>query len=250
MCSSLNARDPSRAVLVAVDGRGPGRYFAVAIVWPCELSVGAYVAAGRDVEVPRPSCSTCASQMQFWSWYRRYVRVDAKALKVSIRRARCSVCQVTHALLPSFLLARRLDVAETIGAAISKVVSGKGGARRAAVSAGVPHETARGWLRAFGRRADEHAVSFSALVVELGGKALTKSLDADRDALSAIGAAFVKAVELPGWEAIGCWGFCSSVSGGSVLAPNRDSPYLVIGRRRFMAPVPSQVRGNGDSHGP
>jgi len=43
----------------------------VAIVWPCPLSVDAYVAAGRKVEFPRPGCPSCAGRMVFWSGYRR-----------------------------------------------------------------------------------------------------------------------------------------------------------------------------------
>jgi hypothetical protein len=29
------------------------------------------------------------------------------------------------------------------------------------------------------------------------------------------------------------------VSGGRLIATNTDSPYLVVGKRRFMPPVPS-----------
>jgi hypothetical protein len=222
----------------------------VAIVWPCRLSVDAYVAAGRDVEVPRPSCLLCASPMQWWSWYRRYVRVGGQSTKMLVRRARCSSCSTTQALLPSFLVARRLDVAAAIGAVISEVVSGRSGVRPAAEAAGVVHETARGWVRAFRYRAEDLSVTFAALVVELGGEVIDRVLSPDRDALSAMTTAFERACELPGWEVVGLWGFCSAVTGGSLLSPNRDSPYLVIGNRRFMAPVPSTTNKNGDGHGP
>ena len=45
----------------------------MAIVWPCPLSVDAYVAAGRKVEFPRPDCPSCAGRLVFWSGYRRHV---------------------------------------------------------------------------------------------------------------------------------------------------------------------------------
>jgi hypothetical protein len=112
------------------------------------------------------------------------------------------------------------------------------------------HETARGWVRAFRARAEDLSVTFATLVVELGGEVIDKVLRADRDALSAMTAGFERACELPGWEVVGLWGFCSAVTGGSLLSPNRDSPYLVIGNRRFMAPVPSTTNKNGDGHGP
>ncbi len=46
----------------------------VAIVWPCPLTVDAYVAAGRGVEFPRLECPLCARRMGLWSGYWRYVR--------------------------------------------------------------------------------------------------------------------------------------------------------------------------------
>jgi hypothetical protein len=51
---------------------------------------------------------------------------------------------VTHALLPAFVLAWRLDVAETTGAVIGEVAGGAGGVRPAAARLGVPYTTARG----------------------------------------------------------------------------------------------------------
>ena len=61
---------------------------------------------------------------------------------------------------------------------------------------------------------------------------------AGRFALAAIGAAFDAAAGLPGWLRLGAWRFASSVSGGKLIAANKDSPFLIVGRRRFMPPVP------------
>jgi len=52
----------------------------------------------------------------------------------------------------------------------------------------------------------------------------------------AVGAAFTAAAALPGWAALGRWRFACAVTGGSLLAANATSPYLIIGRRRFMPP--------------
>jgi hypothetical protein len=38
----------------------------VAIVWPCPLTVDAYAAAGREVQVPRPDCLLCAGPLGAW----------------------------------------------------------------------------------------------------------------------------------------------------------------------------------------
>ena len=57
-----------------------------------------------------------------------------------------------------------------------------------------------------------------------------------QSAVAAIGAAFTAAAGLPGWAVLGQWRFACAVTGGSLLAANASSPFLVIGRRRFMPP--------------
>ena len=129
----------------------------MAIVWPCPLPVDAYVAAGRKVEVPRPDCPSCGEALVFWSGYWRHVRAGGLAggrcPKIFVPRVRCGLCRASHALLPAFVLAWRLDVAEAVGAVIGQVAGGACGVRPAAARAGVPHTTARGWVRRFGARA-------------------------------------------------------------------------------------------------
>jgi hypothetical protein len=176
--------------------------------------------------------------MGFWSGYWRYVRQAGRCRRVFVRRAICKPCSATHALLPSFLLVGRRDVAETIGAVVEQVASASSGARPAAEQAEVPHTTARGWLRRFARRAQELAVAFAALSVELGGEVVVPSGVAVADALAAVAAAFAAAGGMPGWAAVGRWRFVSAVSGGRAIAANTLSPYLVLGRARFMPPVP------------
>jgi hypothetical protein len=211
----------------------------MAIVWPCPLTVDAYLAAGRGVEFPRLECPSCAGPMGLWSGYWRYVRAAGRCRKMFVPRERCGCCRVSHALLPAFVLAWRLDTAETVGAVIGEVAGGRCGARPAAERAGVPHTTARGWVRRFAGRGGELGVAFAALAVELGGQAIRPAGEAGRFALAAIGEAFGAAAGLPGWLAVGLWRFASSVSGGRLIAANATSPYLIVGRRRFMPPVPS-----------
>jgi hypothetical protein len=210
----------------------------VPIVFPYALSIDSYAAAGTEVEVPRPDCPDCSSPMRFWWGYWRYVRDEGRCRKVFVRRASCRPCASTHAVLPSFLLARRRDSVEMIGAAIEAAAGGAGGARPAAEAAGVPHTTARGWLRRLRRRAPVIAVTFAALAVELGGEVVNAAGEAMRRTVAAIRAAFAAAAAMPGWAALGRWRFASSVSGGELLAANTVSPFLQLGRRRFMPPVP------------
>ena len=213
----------------------------MAMVWPCPLPVDAYVAAGREVEFPRPACPACRAPMVLWAGYWRHVRAAGRCRKIFVPRLRCGCCRVSHALLPAFVLAWRLDVAETVGAVIAQVAGGVCGVRPAAARAGVPYTTARGWVRRFCVRAGELGTAFAALAVELGGEPVVPRPAADPRgfALAAIGAAFGAAAGLPGWLAVGCWRFASSVSGGRLIAANTGSPFLVVGRRRFMPPVPS-----------
>jgi hypothetical protein len=176
--------------------------------------------------------------MTFWAGYLRYVREAGRGRKIFVPRLRCGRCRVTHALLPAFVLAWRLDVAETVGLVIGQVAGGERGVRPAAALADVPYTTARGWVRRFGTRAPELGVAFAALAVELGGQAIRPAAEPGRFALAAIAAAFDAAAALPGWLAVGRWRFASSVSGGRLIAANTISPFLVVGKRRFMPPVP------------
>lgn len=212
----------------------------VSIVWPCPLSVDAYVAADRDVEVPRPDCPRCGGVTIWWSGYRRFVRAGGASRSIFVPRARCGVCAMTDAVLPSFVLSGRVDVVETIGAVLEAVRTGSGGVRPAAAVLDVPHTTARGWVRRFMARAAGISVAFGALAVELGGEVVGVIGDVAGHALVAIGEAFRAASALPGWGALGCWRFASVVSGGTVIATNTNTPYLIVGRRRFMPPVPSE----------
>ncbi len=111
------------------------------------------------------------------------------------------------------------------------------GVRPAAARAGVPYTTARGWVRRFWGRAVELGVGFAALAVELGGESLRAPAGAARFALAAIGAAFEAAAGLPGWLALGRWRIASAVSGGRLIAASKSSPYLIVGKRRFMPPT-------------
>jgi len=187
--------------------------------------------------------------MTFWSGYRRSVREAGRCQQIFVPRVRCRHCRATHVLLPCFVLAGRLDVAETVGTVLAEVVEGPTGVRPASARAEVPHTTARGWLRRFSGRATNIAVSFAALAVELGGDAIRPFADPTRHAIFAIRAAFKAASALPGWLPIGLWRFASSVSGGRLLATNTDSPYLIVGKRRFMPPVPSLTTTTEESHG-
>src|SRR6266498_1550272 len=137
------AKDPP--IGVGAPGGSKAVSATVAIVWPCPLSVEEYQAAGRGVRVPRADCPDCGQPMVFWSGYQRYVRLG-RVWRVWVARAKCRPCGVTHALLPSFLLPRRVDMVEVIGVALERGGAGAG-LRPVAAGLGVPHTTLRDWWR-------------------------------------------------------------------------------------------------------
>jgi transposase-like protein len=206
----------------------------VAIVWPCPLSVEEYRAAGRGVQVPRVDCPDCGQPMVFWSGYQRYVRVG-RVWRVWVARARCRSCRVTHALLPSFLLLRRLDVVWVIGAALERVGAGAG-LRPVAAGLGVPHTTVRDWWRRLGVRAPVLAAGLCALVVELGG--LVDGLPGVPQcaALAALAALDARVGQRLGAAAPATWPLAAIVSGGGWLGATTSPPWAGGGRRGWLPP--------------
>jgi hypothetical protein len=208
----------------------------VAIVWPCPLSVEEYQAAGRGVRVPRADCPDCGQPMVFWSGYQRYVRVG-RVWRVWVARAKCRPCGVTHALLPSFLLLRRVDVVEVIGVALGRVVAGAG-LRPVAAGLGVPHTTVRDWWRRFEVRAPVLVAGLCALAVELGGLVDGLPGVAERAALAALGVLAARVRQRLGGAAPAIWPLAGIVSGGGWLGVTTSPPWAGGEGWRWLPPVP------------
>ena len=136
------------------------------------------------------------------------------------RRSCCSGCGRTHVLLASSMLARRADGVAVIGAALLARAAGAGHRTVAAVN-GRPASTVRGWLRRFGRRAEQLRVLFTGLLHALDASAgsLLPTGSGGSDALAAVGAAAAAAVRLFGPRCP--WQFAAAASGGLLLAPGR-----------------------------
>jgi uncharacterized protein DUF6431 len=195
----------------------------MAIVWPTELDVDMYVAAGREVVVPRPDCPRCRQPMPFWGWYERDVRVSAEVIhRLSVRRARC--CEGTHALLPGFLAWGRLDAVEVIGSALEMMCGGVG-MRRAAGGLGLAHTTVRDWRRRFARRAELLAVGFSRFCVAVGDLAPRLGGRPEAVAVAAAKAAWSAARRRFGDGVGGLWRLANAVVGGHLLSTNTDPPW-------------------------
>ena len=166
-------------------------------------------------------CPVCAGGLGPWGCYRRRVRVSRARFRLLVRRARCKACERTHALLPGFLLARRLDVVDAIGCAVEMAAEGRG-YRPIAVALGLKETTVRSWLRRLRARADVLRGWFVGLAVEMaeapprappGCSALGLLVRAIADAFLA-----ARLRLGPGAVRGGVWAFCSAATTGGLLA--------------------------------
>ena len=113
-------------------------------------------------------CPRCEGRLRGqWRGYRRAVRLRRRVERLQIARSRCRGCGRTHALLPSFLVPRRLDCAPVIGAALEEAALGRGH-RAVAAWLGLPQTTVRGWLRRARAQAKPLAARLWRLAQELG----------------------------------------------------------------------------------
>ena len=212
------------------------------MVWNCPLGVDAYAAAGRALAVPRPRCPSCHALLIFWPGYWRFVRHQGTSVRIWIRRSKCRACNVTHALLPAFLLRRRLDPAAVIGGAVARIVAGAG-VRSVAQALGVPHTTAREWRRRHRARAPASLARAEALLVELGGELRrASSPDVERAALEALVDAWRWAARRAAGATPGLWQFVSAVSGGSWLSTTTSPPWAALSGRSFIGATSSAAR--------
>ena len=175
--------------------------------------------------------------MGLWSGYARWVRVQGRAWRVWVRRARCTSCRVTHALLPSFVLARRVDVVEVIGAALERAAAGVG-LRPIAAWLGVPHTTVRDWRRRFARRAGLLAAGLGALAVEVGAALPARVPDVRGAALGALEAVRARVAQRLGRVAPGRWQLAALLTGGRLLSTTTSPPWSGREGLGWMPPVP------------
>ncbi len=164
-------------------------------------------------------CSACGvGRLRPWGFARRRMLRDRGGLvAVRPRRGRCASCLVTHVLLPTVALLRRRDLAEVIGEALhARLVEHKSRSEVTA-GAGVPPDTARGWLRRFVARAPEIRELFTTWAhhFDAGLGAVEARGSPEADALEAIGVAALAAARRLGPSPL--WSFVAGVSGGLLL---------------------------------
>ena len=99
---------------------------SVLIVGVAAVEVERMLGAGIGPECPPGArCPRCGGQLDgCWRGYRRAVRFGRRVVRLWIGRSVCRGCGRTHALLPSFVVPRRLDAAPVIGAALEGAAGG------------------------------------------------------------------------------------------------------------------------------
>jgi len=197
----------------------------LSIVWQCPLGVSAYLALGQQIEIGEQACPECGQRLGGWGGYWRWLRRPGTQ-RLWIRRSRCSRCRRSHALLPDFLLERRLDEVEVIGRAVALSISGGLGMRPLAERLGVPMTTARDWRRRFQVNALMMVAALVAVAVHLDpAPVLLSAAEHEIVALEALGAVWHRARTRFGKRVPELWSFWSLISGGHALGTNRSPPY-------------------------
>jgi len=173
-------------------------------------------------------CPGCSGVLAGWGHARvRRVRGLDGVLPARPRRARCTVCGVTHVLLSAALLLRRADAVVVIGAALSAKAAGVG-FRRIAAGLGRPSETVRGWLRRFAGRVEAVRRLFTVLLRAVAPDPVMPGPAGGvwADALAAVSAAVAAVVARFGVLGVPSWLWVSAICGGRLLAPGWPGKWI------------------------
>lgn len=208
----------------------------LAIVWPCRLSVAEYAAAGRRIDVPEQACPACGDRLTGWSGYARWLRHDGEH-RIWVRRGRCPACRRTHAFLPDFVYARRLDAVEVIGGVLELGIAGAG-MRSVATRFGLAHSTARDRRRRHRARAPDHLAHLAAVAVSLGAELRDLPMGVEAAALHALGVISAEARRRLGGRVPGLWRLWNLICGGWPLGTNTGPPLAGTSVRASMGDPP------------
>lgn len=192
----------------------------MAIVFPCALSVYDYARAGKQVEVPKRPCPKCGNRLGWWWGYWREVRTAGVKVQIWIRRGRWPPCDVTHALLPDFVVERRRYAVEEIGRTFEKAAEGLS-AWKSSELLGLPFATVRDWRRRCRERAPEQLAELSRWALRVGAQIKELPTRAVAAVLVVLKVVWARSRERdPG--VAGLWRFWNAIFSGRGLAANKQ----------------------------
>ena len=190
------------------------------------MTLARYAPVSREIRPPRPDCPACKAAMWFDGCYRRKVRQAGVVHELVVHRVRCPRCRAGHAVLPDFVVARRLDSADVIGAALAAAAGLPVAGRGAALVAAVPARTIRSWRARFTLISMPLAIGFSALAAGRGWQpADLPCVRPAHTAVAAIGAAWhTTLTRYPASPLRGPWRFANAMCGGALMALRMSVP--------------------------
>lgn len=190
------------------------------------MSLARYAPLSGQVKPQRPVCRGCRVPMWFDGCYRRRVREAGVVRELTIHRVRCPRCRTGFAVLPDFVVARRLDSAESIGAALAMAVGAPGAERARRLLAGVPARTVRSWRERFAAQGDHLSAGFCALAAGRGWQPVDiPASSPSQSAVAAIGAAWhTTLARYPAAPLRGPWRFANAMCGAALLAIRMSVP--------------------------
>jgi len=207
----------------------------VSIVWAWQASVSSYVEAGKSVVAPVPACLGCGRRLGRWSGYWRWLRSAGTEARIWIRRARCTPCRVSHALLPDFLFRRRLDEVAIIGQVLALRAKDAVDLRALARRFDLPRSTLRGWWGRFRARSPTLLAEVLDVAIRLDPAPVDLRLKSEATVFEALDQAVSRARARFGEHVGDVWRFWSRISGGQVLATNTSASWHHGSGRSWMA---------------
>lgn len=202
----------------------------MAIAWSCLMPLATYAKLARQAPAPRGRCPKCATQMAFDGGYFRQVREAGTVHRVFIHRARCASCGCGHALLPDFILRRRLDSTRAVGAAVLVGVGVTVPPAAEELLRGVPGRTVRSWRQRFATHGDAWSLRFEALCLAWRGELPfppPRHLDSTSRALAGIGLVW-KAARRHHEDLPAPWLLANVITGNSLLSIRVDLPWPIV----------------------
>lgn len=149
--------------------------------------------------------------------------------RIFVRRARCERCGTGEALLPDFVLRRRLDSAAAVGAAVLAHGGQTAATEATALYAAVPARTVRSWCRAFSERAEELTTRLAALCVEWGGELPRDAPTLFKRAMVVIGAVWRVSHRRHSDQGVPPpWQLANLIVGGQLISTRVDLPWPFV----------------------